>query len=38
MARKSFKTVPEMFLDRVAETPDGAAFLYAAGAEWKTLS
>ena len=38
MSGPTFRTVPEMFLDRVAKTPDAPAFLYPKGSEWVTLS
>lgn len=38
MSGPTFRTVPEMFLDRVAKTPDAPAFLYPKGPEWVTLS
>ncbi|MSP60406.1 MAG: long-chain fatty acid--CoA ligase [Myxococcales bacterium] len=38
MSLEKSKSVAELFLHRVAATPDGEAFLYPVGAEWKTLS
>src|SRR5579863_4330839 len=36
--KASFRSIPEMFLDRVAETPDRSAFLQPTGGSWKSLS
>ncbi len=36
--RSSDKTVPQMLLRRIRETPDRPAFLHPEGEEWKTLS
>src|SRR5438445_2799885 len=39
MANPTFKNVPEMFLDRVAKTPDAEAFLYPGeGSNWKSYT
>src|SRR3954466_2877815 len=34
----TYQSVPEMFLDRVAKTPDGQAFLYPRGGDWEKLT
>ena len=36
MAAVSFQSVPEMFLHRVASTPDADAFYYPDGEKWLT--
>lgn len=35
---RSFKSIPEMFLFRIAETPDAPAFQFPKGASWQTLT
>jgi long-chain acyl-CoA synthetase len=36
--KTSYRSIPEMLLDRVAETPERTAFLQPSGAGWKSLS
>jgi long-chain acyl-CoA synthetase len=38
LAAQSFRSVADMFLQRVASTPNAQAFLYPEGATWKTLT
>ena len=38
MSGPSYQSVPEMFLDRVAKTPNGRAFLYPRGGDWETIT
>ena len=35
---ETFRSVPQMFLHRVAKTPDREAFLFPDGNGWTTLS
>jgi len=35
---ENYRSVPEMFLDRVKKSPDAPAFHYAKGTAWETIN